>query len=350
MEAPNSVTNPGEKEKLSLKESIDFERAISYYLHEKEHQTHLRDPNNRKKLEEAMNAVYSRKNTLISIDVEAWERDSKCVTEIGIAVYDPKKQTRALLPAVTSIHILLRDNISRKNGRFVPDHSENFNGEYSYILSEAEAVKLVKNLVNYYMHDHELDCYLVGHDIRGDLNWLEGLGVVISKDTKILDTQKIYAASHGKRGGSLKNALRMACIPHAFLHNAGNDAYYTILLALALCDPVRRELSKLDHSLIEKSSIYANDIPKQEGIGEKNDERENKHKHSIPEAPRDREKTLLQEPQNNGSINPDVICSSPTRNLKFKKISRRKKMKHTHNHSENLEVKDVDQLLSQLIR
>lgn len=350
MEATNRVTKARGKEQLPLRETSDFEKAIRYYLHEKEHQSHLRDPNNKKKLEEAMNAVYSRRNTLISIDVEAWERDSKCVTEIGIAIYDPKRQTQALLPSITSIHILLRDHMGRKNGRFVPDHSENFNGEYSYILSEAEAVKLVKNLVNYYMHDYELDCYLVGHDIKGDLNWLEGLGVVLSKDTKVLDTQKIYAASHGKRGGSLKNALRMACIPHAFLHNAGNDAYYTILLALALCDPVRRELSKLDHSLIEKNFTCDNNVPKQEGIGEKNDQRENESNHSTLETSRGSEKTLSQKPQNNGTINRDVIYASLTKNLSFKSMSRREKIKRAHNHSENLEVEDVDLLLSELIR
>ena len=49
-------------------------------------------------------------------------------------------------------------------------------------------------------------------------------------------------------------------IPHAFLHNAGNDAYYTLVLALRLCDPQSRALSTLDkpHPILPKKKLRPN--------------------------------------------------------------------------------------------
>ncbi|PYD23700.1 hypothetical protein DND58_29880 [Pseudomonas syringae pv. pisi] len=38
----------------------------------------------------------------------------------------------------------------------------------------------------------------------------------------------------------------MLGIPHANLHNAANDAYYTLLASFALCDPVQRQQLNLD--------------------------------------------------------------------------------------------------------
>lgn len=45
---------------------------------------------------------------------------------------------------------------------------------------------------------------------------------------------------------SLKDSLRLVRQPFAFLHNAGNDAYYTLLLCLALADPFYRMASEID--------------------------------------------------------------------------------------------------------
>lgn len=249
-------------ESSELNGQLYYDRIINKYIQKISKQSRLHNPSSLAILKEGMKAVYGRRGILFCIDVEAWEVNTKIVTELGIAIFDPRKQANALMPNITLIHIIIRENMKRKNGRFVPEHSHNYNGKTTYILSQVEAVKFVQSLIQYYFIDllHKRQCYLVGHDVRGDIEWMRKLGIHFPKDTSSLDTQKIYAASHGMNGASLKNALRSADIPHAFLHNAGNDAYYTLVLALRLCDPQSRALSTLDkpHPVLPKKKLRPN--------------------------------------------------------------------------------------------
>lgn len=239
-----------------------YDKIINNYILQISKQSRLHNPSSLAILKEGMKIVYGRRSILFCIDVEAWEVNTKVVTELGIAIFDPRKQGNALMPNITLIHIIIKENVRRKNGRFVPEHSRNYNGKTTYILSEIEAVKFIQSLIQYYFIDikHKRQCYLVGHDVRGDIQWMLKLGIHFPADTSSLDTQKIYAASHGMNGASLKNALRSADIPHAFLHNAGNDAYYTLVLALRLCDPQSRALSTLDkpHPILPKKKLRPN--------------------------------------------------------------------------------------------
>lgn len=235
----------------SLEEGKNFlqyyDKIINSYLDRIPRQK-LRHGTSLQILRDGMKAVFGRRSTLFCIDVEAWEYNTSYVTEIGIAIYDPRKQANALMPSITLIHIIIQENRRKTNGKFVPEHSRNFNGKITYIMPQAEAVKFIQSLICYYFINERKtrECCLVGHDVRGDIEWLKKLGISFPSDTNSLDTQKIYAATHGMNGASLTNALRIADLPHAFLHNAGNDAYYTLVLALRLCDPQSRALSTLD--------------------------------------------------------------------------------------------------------
>ncbi|RLV92755.1 Good for full DBP5 activity protein [Spathaspora sp. JA1] len=208
----------------------------------------LKDKTMRSRFIEKMKNVYGRKSILFCIDVEAWEIDSNVVTEIGIAVYDPRDQQMAMIPTFQQIHIRIKENINKVNGRFVPDHASNFNGGVSYIMTKYEAASFVQSLVDYYLlrPKQDITSYLVGHDLQGDIKWLNTLGVKFPLDLKTLDTVSLLAITQGKNGSSLGNALKMVQLPHAFLHNAGNDAYYTLQLAMTLCDPQCRVRFNLD--------------------------------------------------------------------------------------------------------
>ncbi|GEQ71532.1 hypothetical protein JCM33374_g5216 [Metschnikowia sp. JCM 33374] len=198
-------------------------------------------------LEDHMNRVFTRRNILFCIDVEAWEHNQEYVTEIGVSIYDPRPQKLALTPDIKTYHILINDNRDVKNGNFVPDHSSNFSGGTTHILSLKQSRALLQGLINhYFVEPHVPNCILVGHDLRGDIKWLNKLGVSIASDVRKLDTQTLFSYTHGLAGASLQNALRTVNQPFAFLHNAGNDAYYTIMLALKLCDPKVRRLTGID--------------------------------------------------------------------------------------------------------
>lgn len=206
-------------------------------------------------LKQAMELVYPKETILFCIDIEAWERNNNEVTEIGIAIYDPSEQVHATNPLIKSIHIVIQENQHKKNGRYVPEHSLNFNGGKTYVMPKVEAIDFTQLLISHY-YGFVQPCYLVGHDISGDLKWLHKLGLELPV-RQILDTQSIFACSHGKQGASLRNALRAVNQPYAYLHNAGNDAYYTLLLALSLCDPFARRLNHLDDHEIQARTIKA---------------------------------------------------------------------------------------------
>lgn len=226
-----------------------FEEEILSYFNKQDFSSHpyLSNKPQVKQLNEAMHKVYTRRNILFCIDVEAWERNTNLVTELGISIYDPRGQALSVSPSISTYHIVIREYENQRNGRFVPDHLEYFNGGVSYRMSQREAVKFVQSLVDYYFAPRkEIGCCLVGHDVKGDSNWFTSIGIRMPQSKDIIDTNKLYALSHGRQGGSLANLLKMVEIPNAFLHNAANDAYYTLMVALKLCDPNVRLRLDLD--------------------------------------------------------------------------------------------------------
>ncbi|CAH2350323.1 hypothetical protein CLIB1423_01S07492 [[Candida] railenensis] len=200
-----------------------------------------------KVLKSCMEKVYTRKSPLFCFDVEAWESNNNLVTEVGISIYDPRERELSLLPNIKSYHIIIEEHRNKRNGKFVPDNKHNFVGGTSHVLSEVEAQKFINKMIHkYFLDDPQLGSAFVGHHIGGDIKWLKTIGVQFPDECPIIDTYRIFQLSHGKYGGGLRSILRLAEIPHAYLHNAANDAYYTLLAALAWCDPSVRKARELD--------------------------------------------------------------------------------------------------------
>lgn len=222
-------------------------RLVTQYLDEEEDDSHsrLRNAQVRRKIEDDMIDVFSRNRILFGVDIEAWERNTEMVTEIGLAIYDPRLQRQAITPYIETHHIIIQENMRLRNGRYVPDHTDNCMSGVSHILSQEDAVEVVQYYVDQYF-EANMECLFVAHGISGDLKWLVQLGVELPDDYSIIDTQQLYARSHTHNRSSLKNALRDVKQPYAFLHNAANDAYYTVILALRLCDPQIRRLTQFD--------------------------------------------------------------------------------------------------------
>lgn len=196
-----------------------------------------------------MRQVFGRTSILFALDIEAWELNSNIVTEIGIAIYDPRDQQVSLVPSTIQIHIRIKEHLEKTNGRYVPNHARNFNGNITYIMPQAEAALFTQTLVDYYfckIRQHGFSTYLVGHNLQGDIKWMNSIGVVFPLGYSTLDTNHLFRINHGKTNISLKKALKAVEIPYAYLHNAGNDAYYTLLLAMKICDPQARVRYSLD--------------------------------------------------------------------------------------------------------
>lgn len=193
--------------------------------------------------------MFGRTSTLFALDIEAWELNTQIVTEIGIAIYDPRDQQVSLVPSTIQIHIRIKEHLDKTNGRYVPNHARNFNGNITYIMSQADAALFTQSLVNYYfckVRQSGFSTFLVGHNLKGDIKWMNSIGVLFPSEYSTIDTNSLCRITHGKTNISLRKALEAVEIPYAYLHNAGNDAYYTLLLAMKLCDPQSRTRYSLD--------------------------------------------------------------------------------------------------------
>lgn len=199
--------------------------------------------NHEASLKHWMSQVYLREIPLVAIDVEAWERNLKKVTEIGVAIYDPTSQDNSIIPQIKVVHLIVKENKQMYNGKFVRDNKHNFMGGTSYVISLKEAAVFLDQLFEAYIVKR--NGTIVGHHIEGDIKWLRQMKVTLKESTPTVDTGKIFQLSKSS-GGTLKGLLKLVDIPHAFLHNAANDAYYTLLAAFAYCDPKVRATHDLD--------------------------------------------------------------------------------------------------------
>lgn len=264
-----TLKNLAKTVQATLRESLDAYFATNQFNFVKESSV--------RSLRQAMEAVYLRSRPLVCIDVEAWERRPSMVTEVGVAIYDPENQLLLMQPAIKTVHIIISENRERVNAVFVPNKKYEFNGGYSYECSMAQLRKFLSQLFDHYLVKRLGS--IVGHNVDGDIRWIQGMGVKLA-NTTVVDTQKLFDISRS-RNGSLRGVLRTLGIPHANLHNAANDAYYTLLASLALCDPAQRKMFNLDTYL----QFPPSELPKKVQKSAKRREKFSDRAKVNPEAP-----------------------------------------------------------------
>lgn len=194
-------------------------------------------------LKKAINVIYLRKLPLVCFDVEAYERLPSKITEVGFAIYDPKLLRNSIVPFIQSGHFIIKEHKHLINHKFVPNNKTTFIGGVSYVVPLTQCVRIMNDILKEYIENR--GGAFVGHHISSDIKWLKDANIEINPNTPVVDTHNLYSYSRS-RGGTLRGILRMLNIPHALLHNAGNDAYYTILAAMAICDPETRQRHQLD--------------------------------------------------------------------------------------------------------
>ncbi|QLL31193.1 hypothetical protein HG536_0B00540 [Torulaspora globosa] len=224
-------------------------------------------------LTNSIRLMSTKKTICFSLDVEAYEFDNDVVTEIGIAVYDPRENINPLVPLTRNYHLIISEALHLRNRKWVCDFKDCFLLGESFVLSLHECVEFVQALVDYYMtpqtaEDRSWSRAFVGHNLQGDLRWLRKMGVKVPADGDldytlqkadlkadvekeepifVLDTEKLYRLCYGSKGSNLGRLLRLFRIPHAFLHNAGNDAHYTLKLLMHMCDVNFRKQYGMDN-------------------------------------------------------------------------------------------------------
>ncbi|KAI5956007.1 hypothetical protein KGF57_003493 [Candida theae] len=206
-------------------------------------------------LKNAISLIHPRNRPVVAVDCEAYEHGHHNITEIGIAVLKPSP---ALLPQIEATHIIIDEHLHKRNSKYVPDNKDKFLHGKSYIMKEKDAIAVLKKVLMKYLAP---DGILVGHSISSEIKYFKSLGIELPSVVKKLDTLKLHQVGRSN-GGSLGGCLKLLGLPCRYLHNAGNDAYYTLLVALSYCDPIVRIEKNLDvYQSSEFTGKYPNEGP-----------------------------------------------------------------------------------------
>ncbi|KAK9380738.1 ribonuclease H-like domain-containing protein [Kockiozyma suomiensis] len=166
--------------------------------------------------------IKEQSKVFVAIDIEAYERNQGKITEIGIAIWDSS------LPSTTAPdvrHFRVQESLHLRNGKYVPDASEKFDFGKSEILTLAACTAIVQQLFDG-LHDKSV---FVGHDAKQDINFLKSIGVYLPNYIPVADTLELWRMRFGNQAPArMRVVLNGLGISSQNLHNAGNDAYYTI--------------------------------------------------------------------------------------------------------------------------
>lgn len=198
-------------------------------------------------LANGINWLLDRSKVFVAIDLELFEFNNNYLTEIGIAVYDPtgmpKNRPNPILPKIKCCHFIVKENKRKVNGRFVPNNMYNFSYGESVIMSMDDCKTAVNIILSTLAKDDNM--VIVGHGVDGDISVLMKEGFSVPKH-QVLDTSTMWRMTRKEGFGSLEKLLEFFEIPHALMHNAGNDAFLSLCLYFALCDPEIRREKRLD--------------------------------------------------------------------------------------------------------
>ncbi|KAJ7165529.1 hypothetical protein C8R43DRAFT_986672 [Mycena crocata] len=181
----------------------------------------------------------AKTGTWCALDFESWERENTLITEFGYSAvhwHEGKEvEDRG--------HFVVAENKSYRNGNYVADNRDNYRFGKSVDISLAALKRKISKLVTD-MHNYG-PVYLVFHDPSQDLKLLKLLGAPVeaavaelpnetpSEGIFIVDSAMLFGALMGE--GNNTRSLEQVCnhlrveVEEASLHNAGNDAHFTLL-------------------------------------------------------------------------------------------------------------------------
>ena len=189
----------------------------------------------------------------VSIDVEAYEFNQKRVTEIGISTLEnvdlygipPGVNGKDWIAKVKSRHFRIHEHGHLINKVHVEGCPDKFNfGESEWIREQdvkstleqyfAPSMPPLWALGKYAQQSYKL--ILVAHNAAADIKYFAELGFnVTQKISDCIDTADLYKVVRREaKDSALSSLLLHYRIAARFLHNAGNDASYTLRVMVAI--------------------------------------------------------------------------------------------------------------------
>ncbi|KAF5363340.1 hypothetical protein D9756_000462 [Leucocoprinus leucothites] len=186
--------------------------------------------------------VSAKSGTWLAIDFEAWERDHTVITEMGYSIlkWDEEGNEKR-----ENGHWIIKEAEVYRNGTYVPDFRYHYNFGESEKIVKSEFKSRLRHLLTS-LQTPNSPLYMVFHDNNQDIKYMKSPSIdaplddlsYLLPDTGVpktglfvVDTSDLFGAlsglAHGQRKG-LEKTCRMLGIDTKFLHNAGNDANYTL--------------------------------------------------------------------------------------------------------------------------
>ncbi|KAG6911186.1 hypothetical protein DXG01_003053 [Tephrocybe rancida] len=184
-----------------------------------------------------------------ALDFEAWELDHSVITEFGWRLVG----WRGAEEHREHGHIIVDEHQKYRNSKYVPEHRYDYGfGTSEYVKKGAFPKRVGEFLTALGSYG---PVFLVFHDNSQDIKYLKSLGAPLEgldynlpdvlPDTGlfVVDTSDLFGALEGTTAADRRALGRMCTLmqlPTANLHNAGNDAYYTLeaMITMADGDPV----------------------------------------------------------------------------------------------------------------
>ncbi|SMR51859.1 unnamed protein product [Zymoseptoria tritici ST99CH_3D1] len=214
----------------------------------------------------------------IAIDLEAWEMAPRMITEIGIATLDTR-DLKGIPPGdvaqnwhqfIRGRHFLVKEYTGYVNHQFVQGCPNSFEFGESEVISKDHIPSYLTSCFHQpFSHpnppedvsEEPRNIVVVGHDLAQDINYCHQIGFSVLNRSSIIDTAdtvSLYRAfTKDPNARSLGTILYDFDLTGWHLHNAGNDAAYTLQAMLAIC--VR---SAMGRTSVEEERIKTEELEK----------------------------------------------------------------------------------------
>ncbi|KAK4196482.1 putative exonuclease [Triangularia verruculosa] len=188
----------------------------------------------------------------VAIDLEAWEQNLDVITEVGIAILDtsdlknstPGKNGRNWFDAIKARHIHVAENRCFENYRYVQSCPENFDFGQTELIFGHDVPNIMRSIINNSPHP----VVLVFHESKADIKFLKTINYNIYEAKNVIElVDTKYLHQYAIRSGN-QPSVGTVCdyleIHTKNLHNAGNDAVYTLQAMIGLAVKQREESLK----------------------------------------------------------------------------------------------------------
>lgn len=249
----SSEAKLGKSKGEPLQNSLDLiDYKMNFYKARKDPE--FNNPNYMK-LKNWIKWVDSRKTTLISIDLEVSEDNNKIPLEIGLSIIDFKNQEKSQFPNFLNLHFIIAEHLACTNRKYVPDNKLKYIAGTSYVVSRDEFPSILERIFDHYGLSNVAKSgpynsknppavALVGHNFSSDSTFLQKcFNIDIHPKVPILDTLTVWNLTFDKihrKKSKLSYILLRLNVPALYLHNGGNDCYYTLIALLKMLDPELR--------------------------------------------------------------------------------------------------------------